>query len=136
MRTATALLFAAGVLCSAPQVGAAPRRVLPVPDGGIDPSPVNLRGRVVSIALPLVRIRADGTGRVKSVILPETLLIYSAFGGDTVQSELRIGQHASVWFQGCKAICNETPVVGYFQIYSLDPADQPARRSRPSKSGL
>lgn len=133
MRPVAALLLVATWFGVVTQAGAATRCVLPVPDGGVVSSPANLRGRITDIALPLVRIRAEGTPKVRAVRLPASLVIYSAFGGDTTQSELQVGQHASVWYQGCKAGSSEVPQVAYFQIYSLDPADQPSRKPGSSK---
>lgn len=129
-----AVLLVVGAFCCAPRIEAAQGCVLPVPDVGGDPNPPNLRGRIVSIALPKVRVRNEANGAVVAVKLPESLVVYSAFGGDTVQSELRVGQHASIWYQGCKFVRKETPFAAYFQIYSLDPVDQPMRKPRATRS--
>jgi hypothetical protein len=101
--------------------------VLPEPDGGgATPSKANLRGRIA-------RVEADGkvvvtqakTNRAVTVVLPSDAEVYTAFGGDAPQGQLRAGQTVWVWFQDCKQPKVGLPTSAYFQIYSADPNDRP-----------
>ena len=99
--------------------------MLPVPDGGETPSHANVEGNIVSIKNNIVTIRSKHTKRKVLVKIQKDKPIYSAFGGDSQASELRVGQKASVWFVGCKRGGQKVPEAAYFQIFSTDPNDQP-----------
>ena len=100
--------------------------VLPVPDGGdTEPSGANVEGYVESISQDrMVVIRTNAQHRVV-IKIPLGQHIYTAFGGDGEVADLKPGQRAWVWFQGCKRTKASVQVSAYFRIYSKDPNDQP-----------
>lgn len=107
--------------------------VLPLPDGGRTPSVANLRGSILSVDRPVIRILDEKSLRPMSVHLPSTLTVYTAFGGDASQEALVAGQYAWVWYERCRSGGQATPKAAYFQIYSQDPNDQPKARKPPRK---
>ena len=101
--------------------------VLPEPDGGDSkPSRANVHGRIAGVeAGGRVAITQAKTHRTVTVLLPSDAEVYTVFGGDIPQNELRVGQTAWVWFQDCKQPKAGLPISAYFQIYSMDPNDKP-----------
>jgi len=99
--------------------------VLPVPDGGDQPSKPNVVGRVVSISQDITVIGANKSREKTSVRINKDTALHTAFGGIVSASELKVGQSAAVWFVGCKRSGKSVPVAAYFQIFSKDPKDQP-----------
>jgi hypothetical protein len=100
--------------------------VLPVPDGGDKtPTPANIEGHIASVAGDIIRIRPLTSSKLVSVRIPPDKSIFTAFGGAGDASELRVGQRAWVWYVGCRQRHSPVQQAAYFQIYSIDPNDQP-----------
>jgi hypothetical protein len=99
---------------------------LPVPDGGGKrPSPPNVEGRISRTGEGFVDV-SPGTGKPATrVEYTQETQFYSTFGGDYEPADLAVGQHVSVWFDGCRAAKNGAGHAAYLQLYSRDPADQP-----------
>lgn len=99
--------------------------VLPVPDGGPQSSSPNVKGTIEYVRSGIVGIKQERMSRIVQVRLRNSQPIYTAFGGDRPQSDLRPGQLAEVWFVQCKAPARGIPYAAYFQIFSTDPVDRP-----------
>ena len=119
------------ILCPAARATSPrPRCVLPVPDGGDEkPSRANAEGTIARVGQGFIEIEPR-SGPIIHVSYADTTLFYSAFGGDYEPSDLAVGQHVAVWFDGCKAARHGAGAAAYLQLYSKDPADQPPGRSR------
>lgn len=133
-RTRISVLVLFGVsliLCPAARATSSPPScVLPVPDGGdVAPSQANAEGTIARVGQGFLEIEPR-SGRIVHVSLAKTTQFYSAFGGDYEPSDLAVGQHVAVWFEGCKAAQNGAGAAAYLQLYSKDPADQPPGWSR------
>ena len=109
--------------------------VLPVPDGSDNaPTAPNVHGVIAEVKDRDVTVRQAKTGKLITVILPETPQIFTAFGGDAATTELKPGQIVWVWFVGCRWPSTGKPVSAYFQIYSTDPGDKASKTQKPSRS--
>ena len=106
----------------------------PIPDGGppgYKSSYANLDGKLIATEGKVLTIKERKTGRLVKITVPKDKFpIYSAFGGDSDTSELKLGIYAWVWYKDCKSNGAKSPSeIGYFKIYSADPKDQPNEKS-------
>lgn len=126
-----ALLGLSLILCPAARATSPPPRcVLPVPDGGdTRPSRANAEGTIARVGQGFIEIEPR-SGHIIQVNYGRTTQFYSAFGGDYEPSDLAVGQHVAVWFDGCKAAQHGAGAAAHLQLYSKDPADQPPGWSR------
>lgn len=107
-------------LCLAPLAAQAhpPACVLPPPDGAVvDWTPANLAGVIQRIAKDRISIRA-ADGKLYPLRVSGSTWLSTAYGGGVDPADLKVGQHALVWLQGC-AVPGSTDRAVIIQVCSL-----------------
>ena len=122
------VLLIAFLAMSVSPVDATGRRcVLPVPDGGgVEPSPASLKGRLVQVRPHMVVIRIARNKDVSVRITHQTQL-FTAYGGGVDNDELKVGQYASIWLEGCAQPRQLPAAASYLEVCSLAPEPCPGK---------
>ena|SRR6478735_3235228 len=100
--------------------------VLPVPDGGdVEPSTPSLIGTILSVAPGKVLVRVSGAKHTQPVAVSSATELFTVYGGGIEIGDLHPGQHTLIWFKGCIAPKQGTPVAAVLQVCSLAPEPCP-----------
>jgi len=93
---------------------------LPVPDGGgPEPSPPSVTGTLLTVAPGRVLVRVTGVKTPQPVALTPSTELFTVYGGGIGARDLRVGQHALIWFKGCIKPKQGVPTAAVLQVCSL-----------------
>ena len=111
------------------------RWVLPVADGGPEPSPPSVHGYLLTVSprgLTIQRDRRDKkVGSTVTVQFTPRTDFFSAFGGSYRRDQLRSSQYVWVWYVTADpAQAGTPPRAAVVMLWSKDPDDKPSEEVR------
>lgn len=116
----TTAIAIALMLTTVPAVAlAATLCVLPVADGGdIAPSPPSMTGTIVKIRDHQLTVQTRA-GAVHRTIVNDGTGLWTVYGGGIEETDLKVGQHALIWWQDCRHVGKTPQVAAVVQVCSL-----------------
>lgn len=111
------------------------RWVLPVADGGSQPSPPSVHGYLVKVARNTIVVQRDTRSKkavgAVTVELKTKTDFFTAYGGPYNPDRLRSGQYVWVWYVTADPTKAGTPPAAAVVIlWSKDPSDKPSQKVR------